>query len=79
MEENKKIENLEQEVKSLKDMLRYIGGGNDFDEKDEGSSIDFKKIFNDLLKHKWLYAKVLPLAFILAALLRKASYALGGL
>lgn len=68
MEENKKIENLEQEVKSLKDMLRYIGGGNDFDEKDEGSSIDFKKIFNDLLKHKWLYVKVLPIAFILAAI-----------
>jgi len=68
MEENKKIENLEQEVKSLKDMLRYIGGGNDFDEKDEGSSIDFKKIFNDLLKHKWLYVKVLPIAFVLAAI-----------
>ena len=68
MEENKKIENLEQEVKSLKDMLRYIGGGNDFDEKDEGSSIDFKKIFKDLLKHKWLYVKVLPVAFVLAAI-----------
>ena len=68
MEENKKIENLEQEVKSLKDMLRYIGGGNDFDEKDEGSSIDFGKIFKDLLKHKLLYAKVLPIAFVLAAI-----------
>ena len=68
MEDNKKIEILEQEVKSLKDMLRYIGGGIDFDEKDEGSSIDFAKIFKDLLKHKMLYVKVLPIAFILAAI-----------
>ena len=68
MEDNKKIESLEQEVKSLKDMLRYIGGGSDFDEKDEGSSIDFAKIFKDLLKHKMLYVKVLPIAFILAAI-----------
>ena len=68
MEDNKKIESLEQEVKSLKDMLRYIGGSNDYDEKDEGSSIDFAKIFKDLLKHKMLYVKVLPIAFILAAI-----------
>ena len=34
---------------------------------EEESSIDFGKIFQDLLKHKWLYAKVLPVAFILAA------------
>ena len=35
---------------------------------EEESSIDFKKIFTDLLKHKMLYAKVLPVAFILAAI-----------
>ncbi len=34
----------------------------------EESSIDFKKIFNDLLKHKRLYYKVLPIAFVLAAI-----------
>lgn len=35
---------------------------------EEESSIDFKKIFSDLLKHKMLYAKVLPVAFALAAI-----------
>ena len=32
------------------------------------SSIDFGKIFKDLLKHKTLYFKVLPVAFVLAAI-----------
>ena len=32
------------------------------------SSIDFGKIFRDLLKHKMLYFKVLPVAFVLAAI-----------
>ena len=36
--------------------------------EEEESSIDFKKIFSDLLKHKMLYAKVLPVAFVLAAI-----------
>lgn len=35
---------------------------------EDESSIDFGKIFKDLLKHKSLYYKVLPIAFILAAL-----------
>ena len=35
---------------------------------EEESSIDFAKIFSDLLKHKMLYAKVLPVAFVLAAI-----------
>jgi hypothetical protein len=39
---------------------------------EEESSIDFGKIFKDLLKHKRLYVKVLPVAFVLAAI-----YALG--
>ena len=35
---------------------------------EEESSIDFGKIFKDLLKHKKLYYKVLPVAFVLAAI-----------
>ena len=35
---------------------------------EDESSIDFGKIFKDLLKHKLLYVKVLPVAFILAAI-----------
>lgn len=35
---------------------------------EEESSIDFMKILRDLLKHKMLYAKVLPVAFVLAAI-----------
>lgn len=37
-------------------------------QQEEGSSIDFKKIFKDLLKHKKLYYKVLPIAFVIAAI-----------
>ena len=36
--------------------------------EDTESSIDFGKIFQDLLRHKWLYVKVLPVAFVLAAI-----------
>lgn len=36
--------------------------------EEEESSIDFKKIFSDLLKHKKLYYKVLPITFVLAAI-----------
>lgn len=35
---------------------------------EEESSIDFAKIFSDLLKYKMLYAKVLPVVFVLAAI-----------
>ena len=38
----------------------------------EEKPIDFKKIFGDLLKHRKLYYKVLPITFVLAAI-----YALG--
>lgn len=41
-------------------------------EEQEEKSIDFGKIWKDLLKHKTLYYKVLPIAFVLAAI-----YALG--
>ena len=37
-------------------------------EEQEESSIDFKKIFADLLKYKMLYLKVLPAAFVVAAI-----------
>lgn len=37
-------------------------------EVEEESSIDFGKIFQDLLKHKRLYYKVLPLTFVVAAI-----------
>jgi uncharacterized protein involved in exopolysaccharide biosynthesis len=36
--------------------------------EEQESSIDFAKIFKDILKHKMLYAKVLPVAFVLAAI-----------
>ena len=36
--------------------------------EEQESSIDFGKIFQDLLRHKMLYVKVLPVAFILAAI-----------
>lgn len=36
--------------------------------EDTESSIDFGKIFQDLLRHKMLYVKVLPVAFLLAAI-----------
>ena len=37
------------------------------EEQEEESSIDFGKIFRDLLKHKKLYYKVLPITFVIAA------------
>lgn len=36
---------------------------------EEESSIDFAKIFKDLLKHKRLYYKVLPITFVVAAII----------
>lgn len=35
----------------------------------EESSIDFRKLFQDILKHKWLYVIVMVLTFVVAALL----------
>lgn len=37
-------------------------------QQEEGSAIDFVKIFHDLLKHKKLYYKVLSVAFVLAVI-----------
>ena len=41
---------------------------NNIEQLQEESPIDFGKIFRDLLKHKRLYYKVLPMAFVLAAI-----------
>ena len=38
-------------------------------EEEEGSSIDFAKIFQDLFKYKKLYYKVLPATFVIVALI----------
>ncbi len=38
------------------------------EQEEQESSIDFVKIWHDLLKHKKLYYKVLPIAFIVAAI-----------
>ena len=37
--------------------------------EEEESSIDYGKIFKDLLKHKGLYFKVLPITFVIAAII----------
>lgn len=47
-------------MEEINNNKKYIG--------EEESSIDFGKIFQDLLKHKTLYYKVLPVAFLLAAI-----------
>lgn len=39
------------------------------DEMEEQASIDFGKLYNDLLKHKKLYYKVLSITFVVAAIL----------
>ncbi len=41
---------------------------NKIEQEEQESSIDWMKIFQDLLKHKKLYYKVLPIAFVLAAI-----------
>ncbi|MBQ7182069.1 MAG: chain-length determining protein [Bacteroidaceae bacterium] len=41
---------------------------NKYIEEQEESSIDFMKMFNDLLKHKKLYFKVLPITFVLSCI-----------
>ncbi len=40
----------------------------EIDQEEQESTIDFKKIFQDLLNHKKLYYKVLPIAFVVAAI-----------
>ena len=60
MEENKNnLENHEEQALDRRSLAT---------EETQESSIDFVKLFKDLLKHKKLYYKVLPITFILAAL-----------
>lgn len=68
MEDNKdkEIQTLEEEVKSLKQIIKFLG--DDFDEAGPRRSIDFAKIFKTLWAGRMLYLKVLPVAFLLAAL-----------
>ncbi len=68
MEDNnksKEVQNLEEEVKSLKEIIRFLG--EDYDEKGAGRSINFVKLFNVLWQGRMWYVKVLPVAFVLAA------------
>ena len=43
-------------------------GEKNIEQPKESSSVDFMKMFKDLLKHRKLYYKVLPVAFVLAAI-----------
>ena len=53
---------MEENIKSVKS-VESVG-----QIEEEGTSIDFGKIFKDLLKHKTLYYKVLPVTFVIAAI-----------
>ncbi len=57
-----------EEINKSEEFVKSVQSVGDIEE----SAIDFGKIFKDLLKHKMLYVKVLPVAFVLAAV-----YALG--
>lgn len=67
-EENKKdTQLLEEEVKSLKQIIKVLG--EDFDESGGSHrSIDFKKLFKTLWAARTTYYKVLPIAFLLAVI-----------
>ena len=65
-EKEKEILTLEEEVKSLKQIIKFLG--EDFDESGPRRSIDFVKLFKTLWSRKKLYFKVLPIAFVLAAI-----------
>lgn len=45
-----------------------LGGDQPAQESKKATGLDFGKIYKDLLKHKKLYFKVLPVAFVLAAI-----------
>ena len=42
---------------------------NTVEQQEEQGSIDFRKLFKDILKHKWLYVIVMVLTFVVAAFL----------
>ncbi len=65
-ENNKDTRLLEEEIQSLKQIIKFLG--EDFDESGSHRSIDFAKIFKTLWAGRILYCKVLPVAFFLAAI-----------
>ena len=65
-ENNKDTRLLEEEIQSLKQIIKFLG--EDFDESGSHRSINFAKIFKTLWASRILYCKVLPVAFFLAAI-----------
>lgn len=65
-EKSKEVLTLEEEVKSLKEIIKFLG--EDYDEKGPRRSIDFSKLFKTLWAGRKTYLKVLPAAFIVAAI-----------
>ena len=65
-ENNKDTRLLEEEIKSLKQIIKFLG--EDFDESASHRTINFAKIFKTLWAGRVTYYKVLPAAFLLAAI-----------
>lgn len=66
-ENNKDTRLLEEEIQSLKQIIKFLG--EDFDESGSHRSIDFAKIFKTLWASRILYYKVLPATFVIVALI----------
>ena len=66
-EKSQEVLYLEEEVKSLKQIIKFLG--EDFDESGSHRSIDFAKIFKTLWAGRILYYKVLPATFVIVALI----------
>lgn len=66
-ENNKDTRLLEEEIQSLKQIIKFLG--EDFDESGSHRSIDFAKIFKTLWANRILYYKVLPATFVIVALI----------
>ena len=66
-EKSQEVLDLEEEVKSLKQIIKFLG--EDFDESGSHRSIDFAKIFKTLWAGRILYYKVLPATFVIVALI----------
>ena len=66
-ENNKDTRLLEEEIQSLKQIIKFLG--EDFDESGSHRSINFAKIFKTLWASRILYCKVLPATFVIVALI----------
>ncbi len=67
-EKSQEVLTLEEEVKSLKQIIKFLG--EDFDESGgPHRSIDFAKLFKILWAARVTYYKVLPIAFLLVAII----------